>query len=151
MKIKIDTKFDVGEKVFYITHSTSFEEIPCEHCSGNYREIVNGIEYTCPYCKGGRERKRIDKYKVKSGIITNIRFSVNGIDEFAHDITGNKIETKIRYCVTENLIRNGELFEIDGSSHNKFEGELFKNEKEAKTKIEKEYIVTHLAREWKND
>lgn len=142
MKVEINTKFDIGQTVFYIKHTTSYEEIPCEHCNGNYREIVNDIEYTCPYCKGGREKKRIDKYRVKSGIITNIRIAVKGIDTITDPITKEQIETNVKYSVTEN---NTELFyESDGNSTNLYEGELYSTVEEAETVIKKVCVVTHL-------
>lgn len=129
MNITINTKFDIGQKVFFIRHSASSEEIPCTHCNGNYREIVNGIEYTCPYCKGGREKRRINEYRVVSGIITNIRIAVNGNQKSIDLATGFDIATNIKYSVTEN--RTEYLFDTDGSSINKFESELYLTEDEA--------------------
>ncbi len=123
MNINQTTKYDIGQTVYFVKQSTSYEEIPCTHCGGNYREIVNNIEYKCPYCKGGRESRRVDHYELKSGVITNIHIAVNGIDERTDHITGDKIKTNIRYCVTENHTEG--LFDVDGSSINKYEGELY--------------------------
>lgn len=57
MNINQTTKYDIGQTVYFVSHYTSREEIPCTHCGGNYREIVNNIEYKCPYCNGGRETR----------------------------------------------------------------------------------------------
>ena len=136
MKITIDTKYDVGQQVFFVEHSTSHETIPCEHCNGNYREIVNGIEYTCPYCKGGRSSRTIDKYRVRSGIITNIRISLLGIDKI-RDYEVNpekKFDTNIKYTVTENRTENA-FFDTDGNSMNKFEFELYATEQDAEKAV----------------
>ncbi len=140
MIINQNTKYDIGQKVYFVTHTSSYEDIRCTHCKGNYREIVNNIEYTCPYCKGGRENRRIDTYEVASGIITNIRISVNGIQKLVDHITGFEIETRIKYSVTEN--RSEFLFDTDGSSTNKFEGELYATEDEAKAAIKERKVIT---------
>lgn len=124
MQLNIKTKFDIGQTVYFVAQSTSYEDIPCTHCKGNYREIVNGIEYTCPHCTGGRERNRVDDYEVKSGVVTNIKVSVRGIRKIKDRITGENIETNFKYCVTAN---NTELSfcDADDSSTSKYEGELY--------------------------
>lgn len=99
MNINQTTKYDIGQTVYFVSHYTSREEIPCTHCGENYREIVNNIEYKCPYCNGGRETRRIDHYKLKSGVITNIHIAVNGIDEHTDYITGDKIATNIHIAL----------------------------------------------------
>lgn len=50
MDINIKTKFSIGDTVYFVKESTSYYEIPCTHCGGNYREIVNNIEYKCGHC-----------------------------------------------------------------------------------------------------
>lgn len=141
MNINLTTKFDIGQKVFYVSHTTSHLEIPCTHCHGNYREIVNDIEYTCPYCKGGREKMRIDDYEVQSGIVTNIRIAVNGIYKYEDHETGQEIFTNYKYSVTENHTEF--VFDADGSSTNRFESELFATEEEAAASIKVRKEVRH--------
>lgn len=140
MNINQTTKYDIGQTVYFVKHSTSYEEIPCTHCGGNYREIVNNIEYKCPYCKGGRESRRVDHYELKSGVITNIHIAINGIDEYTDYITGDEIETNIRYCVTEN--RTEGFFDTDGSSMSKYEGELYASAEAAAATIKEKRKVT---------
>lgn len=144
MKLTIDTKYDIGQQVFFVESSTSHETIPCEHCSGNYREMVNGIEYTCPYCKGGRSSKTIQKFRVRSGIITNIRISLLGIDRLRdYDADSEeKFDTNIKYCVTENRTESA-FSDVDGSSVSKFEGQLYPTEEAARAAIKQEKIVTY--------
>ena len=147
MKINLNTKYDIGQQVFFVDHSQSHEEIPCEHCNGNYREIVNGIEYTCPYCKGGRSKRIIDKYQVRSGIITNIRISFLGIDKM-RDYNLNseeKFDTNIKYSVTENRTESG-WSDIDGNSINKFEFELYATVQEAESAITVSEKVRYASR-----
>ena len=148
MEIRLNTKYDIGQQVFFISRSTSHEEIPCEHCNGNYREIVNGIEYTCPYCKGGRSKRTIEKYRVRSGIITNIRISFLGIDKMKnYDLNSeDKFDTNIKYSVTEHRTES-DWSDIDGSSVNKFEGELYSTEKEAESAIEISKKIRYTSRE----
>ena len=141
MNINQTTKYDIGQTVYFVSHYTSREEIPCTHCGGNYREIVNNIEYKCPYCNGGRETRRIDHYKLKSGVITNIHIAVNGIDEHTDYITGDKIETNIRYCVTENRT-TGKMYDIDGASSSMYEGELYETADAAAATIKEKCKVT---------
>ena len=141
MNINQTTKYDIGQTVYFVSHYTSREEIPCTHCGGNYREIVNNIEYKCPYCNGGRETRRIDHYKLKRGVITNIHIAVNGIDEHTDYITGDKIETNIRYCVTENRT-TGNMCDIDGSSSSMYEGELYESADAAAATIKEKRHVT---------
>lgn len=143
MNINFFTKYDIGQTVYFISHHTSLEEIPCTHCGGNYREVMNNIEYKCPYCKGGRETRRIDHYALKSGVITNIHIAVNGIDKRTDYITGDEIETNIRYCVTENRTV-GNVLDIDGSSINIYEGELYATSQEAAATIKEKRKVTIL-------
>ena len=141
MNINQTTKYDIGQTVYFVSHGTSYEEIPCTHCGGNYREIVNNIEYKCPYCNGGREKRRIDHYELKSGVITNIHIAVNGIDERTDYITGDKIATNIQYCVTENRT-TGNFCDIDGSSTSKYEGELYETADAAAATIKEKCKVT---------
>lgn len=141
MNINQTTKFNIGQTVYFVSHSTSYEEIPCTHCGGNYREIVNNIEYKCPYCNGGREKRRIDRYELRSGVITNIHITVNGIVERTDYITGDKIETNIRYCVTENRTTDG-FMDIDGSSTNMYEGELYESAEAARATIKEKCKIT---------
>lgn len=141
MNINQTTKYDIGQTVYFVSHGTSYEEIPCTHCGGNYREIVNNIEYKCPYCNGGRETRRIDHYELKSGVITNIHIAVNGIDEHTDHITGDKIATNIQYCVTENRT-TGNFCDIDGSSTSKYEGELYETADAAAATIKEKCKVT---------
>lgn len=141
MNINQTTKFDIGQTVYYVSHYTSRMEIPCTHCGGNYREIVNNIEYRCPYCKGGRETQVIDHYDLRSGVITNIHIAVNGIVERTDRITGKKIETNIRYCVTENRTTDA-FMDIDGSSTNMFEGELYESAEAAAATIKETRKIT---------
>lgn len=148
MKINLTTKYDIGQQVFFVEHSTSHETVPCEHCHGNYREMVNNIEYTCPYCKGGRSSRTIDKYRTRSGIITNIRISLLGIDR-RRDFelkTDTKFDTNIKYSVTENRTESA-FSDIDGSSTNKFEGELYASEREAEAAISVSKKVTYTSRQ----
>lgn len=141
MNINQTTKYDIGQTVYFVSHYTSREEIPCTHCGGNYREIVNNIEYKCPYCTGGRETRRIDHYELKSGVITNIHIAVNGIDEHTDYITGDKIATNIQYCVTENRT-TGNFCDIDGSPTSKYEGELYETADVAAATIKEKCKVT---------
>lgn len=147
MKINLTTKFDIGQQVFFVEHSQSHEEAPCEHCHGNYREMVNEIEYTCPYCKGGRSKRTIDKYRVRSGIVTNIRISLLGIDKMRdYDLDEDrKFDTNIKYSVTENRTESA-WSDIDGSSMNKYEGELYISEEEAEAAIKVSKKVTYTSR-----
>lgn len=138
MLINFNTKYDIGQQIFFVDRSTSHEEVPCEHCKGNYREIVNGIEYTCPYCKGGRSKRTIETYRVRSGVITNIRISLLGIDRIRnYDLNSKeKFDTNIKYSVTENYTENSYLdSDIDGKSTSKFERELYATEKDAEAAI----------------
>ena len=146
MKINLNTKYDIGQQVFFVEHSTSHETVPCEHCNGNYREIVNGIEYTCPYCKGGRSSRTIDKYRVRSGIITNVRISLLGIDRRRdYDLnTEKEFDTNIKYSVTENRAESY-FSDIDGSSMNKFEFELYATEQDAEAAITVSRKVTYTS------
>ena len=148
MLINLNTKYDIGQQIFFVSHSTSHETVSCEHCNGNYREIVNGIEYTCPYCKGGRSSRTIDKYRVRSGIITNIRISLLGIDKIRnYDLNSNdKFDTNIRYSVTESRTEDS-FSDIDGSSMSKFEGELYATEQEAEAAITVSKKVRYTSRE----
>lgn len=148
MQINLNTKYDIGQQVFFVEHSTSHETVSCERCNGQYREIVNGIEYTCPYCKGGRSSKTIDKYRVRSGIITNIRLSLLGIDKLRdYDLNPEKqYDTKIKYSVTENRTENA-FSDIDGSSASKFEFELYATEKDAEAAIKVSKKVRYTSRE----
>lgn len=149
MLINFNTKYDIGQQVFFVEHSTSHEEIPCEHCKGNYREIVNGIEYTCPYCKGGRSRKTIDSYRVKSGIITNIRIALLGIDRMRdYDLNPEKkYDTNIKYSVTENRTETSWISsDIDGNSTSKFEFELYATEQDAEAAIKVSKEVRYTSR-----
>lgn len=147
MEIKLNIKYDIGQQVFFVDRSTSHETVSCEHCNGNYREIVNGIEYTCPYCKGGRSSKTIEKYRVRSGIVTNIRISLLGIDRMRnYDLNyKDKFDTNIKYSVTENRTENS-FSDIDGSSTNKFEGELYGTEQEAEAAITVSKKVRYTSR-----
>lgn len=147
MEIKLNTKYSIGQQVFFVDHSTSHETVPCEHCKGNYREIVNGIEYTCPYCKGGRSSRTIDSYRVRSGIITNIRISLLGIDKQRdYDINPEKkYDTNIKYSVTENRTENC-FSDIDGSSINKFEFQLYATEQDAEAAIAVSRKVRYTSR-----
>lgn len=140
MQINQTTKFDIGQRVFFVERTTSYEEIPCTHCGGNYREIVNNIEYTCPYCKGGRERRRIDNYRVHSGVITNIRIAVYGVDKFEDINTGKEVDTNIKYSVTKNHTEF--LFDHDGDSRNLHEGELYETEDAARAVIKQAQTIT---------
>ena len=143
MDINIKTKFSIGDTVYFVKESTSYYEIPCTHCGGNYREIVNNIEYKCPYCTGGRERRRIDTYRLRSGVITNIHIAVNGVDTRTDYITGDEIETNVRYCVTENRTSGGGLiFDHDGDSLSKYEGELYESADAAAATIKEKRHVT---------
>lgn len=140
MNINQTTKFNIGQTVYFVSHGTSYENIPCTHCGGNYREIVNNIEYKCPYCNGGREKRRIDHYALRSGVITNIHIAVNGIEERTDYITGDEIETNIRYCVTEN--RTEGFFDVDGSSTSMYEDELYESAEAARATIKEKCKVT---------
>lgn len=140
MQINQTTKFDIGQTVYFVTHGTSYEEIPCTHCGGNYREIVNGIEYKCPYCNGGRERRRVDSYYLRSGVITNIRIAVNGTNPETDFITGDEIETNVRYSVTENHTEG--QYDADGYSYSKYEGELYESADAAAATIKEKRHIT---------
>jgi hypothetical protein len=147
MLINFNTKYDIGQQVFFVERSTSHETVSCEHCNGNYREIVNGIEYTCPYCKGGRSSRTIDTYRVRSGVITNIRISLLGIDKMrSYDLNSkDKFDTNIKYSVTENRTENS-FSDIDGNSTSKFERELFATEQEAEAAITVSKTVKYTSR-----
>ncbi len=124
MDINIKTKFSIGDTVYFVKESTSYYEIPCTHCGGNYREIVNNIEYKCPYCTGGREKQKIKHYEVESGIVTNIRIALYGEREVVDRITHNHIRTNVLYSVTPHNAVD-DYYDTDANSISKYEGELY--------------------------
>lgn len=122
MKVTIETKFDVGQKVFWVERTYGSTTTKCSHCNGQYREIVNGIEYLCPHCKGGMETIHENNYHLKSGIVTNIRFTFNAdVDDDTY--FEGKVDSHYRYDVTEH--RQSYFSDSDGNSRTLYEGELY--------------------------
>lgn len=143
MDINIKTKFSIGDTVYFVKESTSYYEIPCTHCGGNYREIVNNIEYKCPYCTGGREKQKIKHYEVESGIVTNIRIALYGEREVVDRITHNHIRTNVLYSVTPHNAVD-DYYDTDANSISKYEGELYATRADADATVESVKTVTTI-------
>ena len=143
MDINIKTKFSIGDTVYFVKESTSYYEIPCTHCGGNYREIVNNIEYKCPYCTGGREKQKIKHYEVESGIVTHIRIALYGEREVVDRITHNHIRTNVLYSVTPHNAVD-DYYDTDANSISKYEGELYATRADADATVESVKTVTTI-------
>ena len=143
MDINIKTKFSIGDTVYFVKESTSYYEIPCTHCGGNYREIVNNIEYKCPYCTGGQKKQKIKHYEVESGIVTNIRIALYGEREVVDRITHNHIRTNVLYSVTPHNAVD-DYYDTDANSISKYEGELYATRADADATVESVKTVTTI-------
>lgn len=110
---------------------------------GNYREIVNNIEYKCPYCTGGREKQKIKHYEVESGIVTNIRIALYGEREVVDRITHNHIRTNVLYSVTPHNAVD-DYYDTDANSISKYEGELYATRADADATVESVKTVTTI-------
>ena len=132
MKIDINTKFDIGQKVYFLKSSSSTTVRHCSHCRGHYREIVNGVEYLCSHCKGGREEIRNTRYKIASAIVTNIRITLETEEKELTEHEG-RVDAKYSYSVTELKPENW-LYSNDGNSERKYEQELYSTKEELRQK-----------------
>lgn len=79
--MKIETKFDLGQTVYFIEENTvqMLETEPCDVCNETGRVKIKGQEYMCPKCGG-----RLTKYKettvndICQGVIEEIVIYASG-------------------------------------------------------------------------
>lgn len=75
--MKIETKYDLGEKVYAIARMFQKEYSKCKLCGGTGEINENGIYITCCYCEGsGKHLEKVTHdWDVKSGLITELIIS----------------------------------------------------------------------------
>lgn len=102
--MKIETKFDIGQTVYFIEEKTALTPTsePCDVCNETGRVTIKNMEYMCPKC-GGR-LMTFEELKVQcvaSDIIENITIAAFGYfyDLAEHATVYN--ETKIYATLEE--------------------------------------------------
>lgn len=115
--MKIETKFDVGDRVCIINKTYNYKNDPCLVCNESKSiELKNGLKLECPVCHG-------NGYKRISTVVYEVRESKATITRISFQACG---------C------NNGQtVYAINLDDNARYENELFKTLKEAQKECDR--------------
>jgi hypothetical protein len=76
--MQIKTKYDIGQKVYFITGFYHFSSVSrrCPNCLGLYKKKINGGEWRCAKCEKGKIKSEKESLSIE---IDKEPFTVSGI------------------------------------------------------------------------
>ena len=115
--MKIETKFNIGDKVYPIEKVNDIETTTCDVCSGTGKvKIENSdLKAICPLCTFGKIHKvnKISYYPCGSRILEKIlisKKSIEYLDEFSNPIPEDELFTTkddaLEYCIKKEKEQN---------------------------------------------
>lgn len=112
--MKIETQFDVGDKVYVVRYCQVIDVVKkCEACEGTGTVVLkDGNTWTCPSCHGKGKFTWLSNYKYNvSGpfVVAQVRFTK------VHAPDGPEVVSSIDYCFYDKgiigvLFRQNQLF-----------------------------------------
>ena len=134
--MKLETAFNLGQRVHAIHQEHAQKFIPCKQCNGVGEVEVDGATYGCNSCYG---RKGSDKYVGMQWVVnvtgevgkvqTSIEYSPNP-DEMFNNVNrlSNKTDTETQYMLCETGVGSGSVY---------YEERVFGEESEAESECNK--------------
>ena len=91
----IETKFNIGDKVFVCQNNGGYERETCKICKGNGHVVISGKSFKCPECQGVKytNSKRTNNFTPVQGEIVKVVTSTT--------INNGNVQLHVKYIIKE--------------------------------------------------